>query len=294
MSFMNKLIFLSLFGFSTLLSHYHEPGVEFVFDDLLNKEMFSQVGGVHMSLFHQSSIELENDHVVILHVLTNPYSHTKHHSEIGVGYRKLYDSWGFGLNFVHASSNLFGPHNHQFCPGIELSYGHFDLAYNRYFPLNQKMKYEKAVLDFHEVSELSISYKPSRKYEFSIAPYFNHQTKKTGITSGVSAYVFDDWKVSINPFFDPKSGKGVSMSLGFHFGGAKKKVNRLLTKSHRFYSNSHIPVAGIKATPIQPIFTTEGPMVLPPPEVKEEVDPPKPDIKKSWWDYLFFWRSKGR
>ena len=246
-------IFFSVLACSTVFSHYHEPGFEISYD-----------GKIHLNLHHQTSIVSVNNHVLLLHAFVSPHSHTKHHSEWGIGYRNVYDTWSFGFNCVHSGSNVHGPFNHQFSPGIEINIGHFDFNLNFYLPVNENFIQKSSTLNFHQVTELSISYRPSKKYEFSLSPFYNHNIKKGGCVAAASAYVFDNWQISISPFCEAIKTKGVKFSMAYHFGGAKKVENRILKKSHRFFYHSSQKEKEKLYTPILEATTIPEPMVLAP------------------------------
>lgn len=287
-----KLILFFSFTWLTLFAHYHEPSVTLYGD----WDKTSSFPTIYTTFHHQSSLDLEDGNIIILHALTSPHSPKTFHHELGVGYRKLFENFGLGISFVYANRNTFGFYNHQFSPGLEVFYDHFSLTYNQYKHLKSGVEFKKSSYLFHDVSELTLSYHPSKKYEFSFTPLYNHITKKVGYRGGISAYFYDNWKLSLIPYCEPKVKHGIAFSLGYHFGGAKKKRNLPLDRSHRFfyatdaksefYDSTHSKVI---FTPPAPVFSPSTPMPEKDEDVKEDiiVNPPKP---KTFIDRLFFWR----
>ena len=295
---MKTLLEICLFGFTSVIAHDHEPAASFVVD-------YQKVPSYFLSLRHQSSLDLDNGNIIILHGLFNPYSQKSFHHELGVGYRKIFENWGVGANFVYAHQNSLGFHNWELSPGLEAHYKHFALVYNYYKPIKPGVKFKNSEFSFYDTSEITLSYNPSRKYEFGLSPYFNHTTKKMGYSGYASAYIFDNWRLAVVPFCEPSIKAGVSFSLGYHFGGAKRRENEHFKKSHRFYhSTKKMIAAPINRPPVPfvPFIPVIEPVVLPPPEViyvdvkpeqtVEKTDLIEPEDVNSWSDYLFFWRRK--
>src|SRR4051812_8224580 len=125
---MKKILTFLMLGLTYISAHYHEPSVTFHVDE---RNAFSKIK-YYLSLQHQSTLELEDGNAIILHAVSDPYSHKAFHHEVGVGYRKIGDNFGFGTNFVYANQNSWGFFNHHLVPGIELFYDNFSLVYNRY------------------------------------------------------------------------------------------------------------------------------------------------------------------
>lgn len=305
---MKKTFAIGILSLTSLSAEYHEPSLGFHVDA---RYPFS-VPKVAINLEHQSTYELEDDNIIILHGLSHAYSHKVFHHEVGVGYRKLYDNFGFGTNFVYGNHNSWGFFNHQLIPGIELFYDHFSFYYNRYLPVKTSVEFKDNKYLFHDVSEIALSYRPSSKYEFSITTNFNHQTKRVGYSGTVSAFLFDYFKLSLTPYCEPKVRNGIAFSIGYHFGGATKLINKKLTKSHRFFYTSdkkEIDKLGDRSGPC--LMPTPAPVVLTPvqfdpanfiietPRNEIILDPPKakefPKEKpKNWWEWLFTPQTKPK
>lgn len=318
---MKTTLALSLFGFASCLGHFHEPAT--IFNSTFDGR--SYLPDMHLTLMHQTSLDLDDGNVIILHGLFAPRSQNLFFNEVGCGYRKLGHKFGFGMNFLYSHSNLLKFNAHQVVPGIELFGYHLTLAYNKYIPLQTYRKHKKNQYLYHDVSELCLSYRPSKKYEIGLAAHYNHQTKHVGYRGILGAYFSENWKLSLEPFYENQS-KGLQCSLGFHFGGAKSRENQPLTKSHRFFyssyakakTTSHPPVVrpSIAPSPIkEPVafpFPVPFSPVVPMPSSEFEViqaeqvikddskpepgevekvikDDPKPN--RDWVDYLFFWRA---
>jgi hypothetical protein len=279
---MKKLTLISALLIWTLSADYHEPSISVDVDARYPLSF----PGINLSLHHQSTFEIDDSHVIILHGLFNPHSHKTFHNELGVGFRRIYEDFGFGTNFLYAHQNLAGFLNHQLVPGVELYYKKYSLAYNRYLPIKTSVQFKTETYLFHDVSEITVSYRPSKNYEFSLTPNFNHNTKRFGYAGTVSAYILDNWKLSLTPYCEPKVQHGVAFSFGFDFGGAKGRPNARLKKSHRFFYTSDAveverftPVVGPSLVPsAQPIILK--PAVYDIPEPKEE------KVTKAWWEYL--------
>jgi hypothetical protein len=251
---MKKLLTLTALGLISLNAEHHSTTLGFSVDakDHLTVPSF------HLSLEHQSTFDFDDDNIIILHGLSHPYSLKWFHSELGVGYRKFYENFGFGINFVYQNQNSWGFFNHQLVPGVEIFYDHFALAYNRYLPFKTGVLFKKNKYLFHDVSEFTLSYRPSKKYEFSLTSNFNHQTRRFGYGGEVSAYFFDNIKLALTPFCEPFSYHGLSFSIGYDFGGAPKTKNQKFKKSHRFFHTSDGKV-------LRKIKEITGPSVMPTP-----------------------------
>jgi hypothetical protein len=269
---MNKLVAFAILSFAALSADYHEPSVTMHVDE---RYPFSS-SDVHFTIHHQSTLELEDDNIIILHALSAPYSPKAFHHEVGVGYRKIVDNFGFGTNFVYANQNSWGFFNHHLVPGIELFYNHFSLVYNRYLPVKDGVQMKDIRYLFHDVSEVCVSYRPSKKYEFSFTSNFNHNTKRFSYGGEVSAYLCDNFKLSVVPYCEPTIQSGVAFSVGYSFGGAKSNVNQTLKKSHRFFFTSDLKEVKKFEAPIAPVFIpAPQPVILKPVETE-----------KRWWERL--------
>lgn len=269
---MNKLITLATLSLIFISADYHEPSVTIHLDE---RYPFSK-SKLHFSLQHQSTIGLEDGNVIILHALSAPYSHKSFHHEGGVGYRRIYDNFAFGTNFVYANQNSWGFFNHHLVPGIEVFYYDFSLVYNRYLPVKDGVEVKNTKYLFHDVSEACLSCRPWEKYEFSFTSNFNHNTKKFGYGAEISAYVFDNLKFSVIPYCEPKIKSGVSFSLGYHFGGAKTKTTQTLKKSHRFFFTSNLKEVKKIEAKIVPVF-----IPAPQPATVKPVQ-----VESSWWERI--------
>lgn len=286
---MKKWIICSTLAFSSLYATYHEPSVGITID--APYPYSSPKANLHIE--HQSTIELSDWSSLILHGLSHPHAATKFHNELGLGYRKLYNRFGFGVNFVYAHRNTFGFFNHQLSPGVELFYKQFSLIYNRYLPIKTGVIYKKNRYSFHDVSEVTVSYRISKNYEISLAPHYNHGRKRLGFSATASAHLFDNWKLSLTPYCEPSVRHGVAFSIGYDLGGPKKLINQRLKKSHTFYHKAHmnevkkkefVPVPFFLPAP-QPIIMT--PAVYDNGEKVSDIKPePKPEKSKSWIEWL--------
>lgn len=296
---MKKTLAIGILSLVSLSANYHEPSVGFNVDARypFSTPKFS------LGLEHQSTLELDDDNIIILHGLTHPYSHKVFHHEVGVGYRRFFDNFGFGSNFVYGNHNSWGFYNHQLIPGVEIFFDHFTLVYNRYIPVKTSVEFKDNKYLFHDVSEITLSYRPTKKYEFSLTTNFNHQTKRVGYGGTISAFLFDNIQLSVTPYCEPSVRKGIAFSIGYHFGGATTLINQKLKKSHRFYYTSEkkevekfvdrsvgylMPTpAPVVLTPVQfdpANFVIENP---PAPVVEEEKPKEKPkDPPKSWWEWV--------
>lgn len=276
---MKKFAFASLTLIS-LSADYHDPSISLNVDARYPFEK----PGVHLSLKHQFTYEFDDCNAIILHGLINPHSHKTFHNEVAVGYRRMYEDFGFGTNLLYAHQNITGFFNHQLVPGVELNYKRFGLAFNRYLPFKTSVELKKETYLFHDVSEISLSYRISKKYGISASPYFNHNTKRFGYSGTFSASVFDNWQLSVTPYCEPKVNNGVAFSIGVDFGGTRSRANAPLTKSHRFFYTSN-------AKEVKKYTPSVGPSLIPSvePVILRPADSHKPDDKssKNWWEYIF-------
>jgi hypothetical protein len=299
---MKKTLVIGILSLLSLSADYHEPSIGFNIDA---RYPFS-TPKVSLNLEHQSAFDLHNGNIIILHGLSHPYSHKEYHHEVGVGYRKFYGNFGFGSNFVYANQNALGFFNHQFIPGVEVFYDHFTFVYNRYVPVKTGVEFKDNKYLFHDVSEITLSYRPSKKYEFCLTTNFNHQTKRVGYGGTISAFLFDNVKFTITPYCEPKVRNGVSFSFGYHFGGVTKLINQKLKKTHRFFFTSNrkeVEKLSDKATAC--LMPTPAPVILTPadytksgfvyeapkaeqpnvvPKVQPKETPKEPS--KSWWEWF--------
>jgi len=280
---MKTLAVLSILNLTSLFADYHDPVASFHVDATDYKGMPE----AHLSFNHQSTFEVEDSTAIILHGLINPYSPKTFHNELGIGFRRLYENFGFGTNIVYAHRNSFGFFNHHIIPGIELFYDHFGLIYNRYVPIKSRVEFEDMKYLFHDVSELSLFYRPSKKYEFSVTPHFNHQTKRVGIRGDISAFVHDNVQLSLTPYFEYNVQKGLKLSVGYHFGGVPKLINHKISKSHDFYfTTDKKEIAKIAAPNPAVLVPSPAPIIIHPPSDENE----KPKENKNWWDRIITWR----
>jgi len=302
---MKKWLLLATLSMIGLSADYHQPSVGYHIDS----RGPDATPEIHLKFEHQSAFDYEDGSIIILHGLSHPYSLKRYHHELGVGYRKLYANFGFGMNFVYANQNSWGFYNHHIVPGIELFYDNFTLCYNRYLPVKTSVLFEDRKYLFHDVSEISLSYRPSKKYEFGVASHFNHQTKRFGFGGEVSAYLFDNWKLAVTPYCEPKSQHGVAFSIAYHFGGARKTANQELKKSHRFFFTSdkkEVEKVEKRGAWVGPYFIpSASPVIMTPamydaagfiieePKVVTATTKPN-DEKGNWWDWLFSVRTKPK
>jgi hypothetical protein len=275
-----RYLVASLMGCGGLIAHFHEPEVVLNFDPMSPGE-----SSIHVN--HQSTIVFDRDDVLIFNVGFKPKLNKSHYSDIGFGYRKFFDIFGFGLNCNAAYANKTGFGAYQLSPGVELYLGHFQISYNHYRPLETKLFRDGTSYTFDVLSDLWITYKPSSKYEFSVVPHFNHSKQIVGISGVASAYVFDQWQVKVRPFYE-RQNQGVCLSVGFSFGGAKGKINQAIRKQENFRFDGHIiPMCERPQPPV--IFTpiVIPPVMMPPLEEPEpdKVEPPKSESK--WYDFFF-------
>lgn len=287
---MNKWLLLGTLSLTTLRADWHEPSASFVTEA---KNPFG-MPEFHLSLQHQSSFDIKDNSIIILHGLSDAYSYKTFHHELGLGVRQLYENVGFGFNVVYANENSWGFFNHHFIPGLEMFHDHFSLVYNRYIPVKDSVEFGDLEYLFYDVSELTLSYRPSKKYEFSFTPALNHQTKKFGYEGAISAYFFDNWKLSLNPFFNEKSEYGSKFSVGYHFGGPKSVANSELKKNHKFFFTSDKKkVKPFRIyQPVQYLFVPSDPIAV----VTESNEGQMEDFEKkeplttenhNWWDAIF-------
>lgn len=307
---MKKTLAIGILGFVSLSADYHEPSIGFNIDA---RYPFS-VPKMSINLEHQSAFDLDSGNIIILHGLSRPYSHKEFHHEVGVGYRKFYDKFGFGSNFVYGNQNALGFFNHQFIPGIEIFYDRLTFVYNRYIPVKTSVEFKDSKYLFHDVSEVSLSYRPSKKYEFSLTTNFNHQTKRIGYGGTISAFLFDNVKFTVTPYCEPKVRHGVAFSFGYHFGGVTKLINKKLNKSHRFFYTSdkkevekhvHTGNACLMPTPapviLTPVEYVNAGFVYDEPKPEEPKEKIKPEPKetpkdppKSWWEWFVAPQTKPK
>lgn len=277
---MKKLIGFATLTLLSLSADYHDPSITFGMDNRDTKFFYQ----LHLDLQHQSTIELDDCNAIILHGLSQPRSNKSCHHEVAVGYRRMYENFGFGTNILYANQYAHSFFNHNFVPGVEIFYQHFMLTYNRYLPFKTSVEMGDEKYLFHDVSEITLSYRPWQKYEFSLTSHYNHQTKRFGYAGSVSAFIFDNTQLTLTPYCEPQVQHGIALSIGYHFGGTADRVNRKLAKSHRFFYTSDAEEIK-KFTPVVTpvIIPTSAPIVLKPApqETREEKkDPPEP----TWWD----------
>lgn len=271
---MKKLIAFATLTLLSLSADYHDPSISLGIDNR-NTDDFYQL---HLEVQHQSTFEIDACDSIVLHALSRPKANKTCHYELGVGYRTTYEDFDFGVNLLYANQYAHSFFNHNLVPGVEVSYKHFMLACNHYFPVKASVEMGDNTYSFHNVSEITLSYRPSEKYEFSFAPYFNYETKRIGYAGSITAFVFDDIKLTLTPYCEPEVQHGFAFSIGYHFGGATHRGNRNLSKSHHFFYTCD-PNEVKKTTPISTVVIVPAPIAKPlkPTEKKEPVEP-------TWWD----------
>lgn len=279
---MKKLLIASTLALLSLSADYHDQSVTFNIPDT---KFFSQFD---MHFKHQSTFEFDDYNAIILHALSNPRLDKSCHHELGVGYRRIYENFGFGTNIVYAHQYANSLFNHNFVPGLELFYKDLSLAYNRYLPVKTTIQKGDETYLFHDVSEISLSCRLWNTIQVGFTPYFNHQTRRFGYGGSVSTFVFDTIELALNPYCEPHVQHGVAFSLGYHFGGAKEKINSPLSKSHRFFfTKKKKEIAKFTPAPAPVIIPMPVPIILKP--IPVENKPGKE--QKHWWQDLFSWKS---
>lgn len=285
---MKKLVIGSTLLMLSLSADYQDSSVSLNVDNRDSKFFYQS----DITFQHQSTFELSEDDGLFVHALSNPKFNKSCHHELGIGYRRLYEDFGFGTNFVYGNQYAHSFFNHQLVPGIELFYKKFMAAYNRYLPFKTSVKLKDAEYLFHDVSEISLSYRPSRKYEICLSPFYNHQTMRFGYAATVSASFLDNWNVSLTPYCEPYVQHGVAFSLTMTFGGPADRLNRKMLKSHRFfYTSKKEEILRFKPAPTPVIIPTVAPIVLKPveqPKVEPGKTPPEP---KGWLADFFGWKT---
>jgi hypothetical protein len=271
---MKKTLIVFTLTLLSLSAHDHDQTVTFNIDNRDTKFFYQ----LDMQFKHQSTFELEDYHGIILHALFNPRLDNSLHHELGVGYRLMYEDFGFGTNIVYANQYAFGFFNHNLVPGIEVFYKDFAFAYNRYLPIKTSVQKGDLTYLFHDVSEISLSYRFLEKFQIGFTPFYNNQTKRLGYRGVLGASVFDNIQLSVSPYCEPHVQHGIAFSIGYRFGGEKDTLNSPLTKSNRFFYTSNKKEVK-KFTPVNSpvIMPTTAPVVI---------KPNDPEAKKSWWEKL--------
>lgn len=282
---MKKLLAGLTLALLSLSADYHDPSITFTVDNRDTKFFYQY----DLKLKHQSAFELDGCNAIILHALSNPRADKTSHHELGVGFRRMFKNFGFGTNIVYAHFYANSFYNHNFVPGLELFYKDFSIAYNRYLPVKTTIQSGDETYLFHDVSEISISYRLWQKVQIGFTPYFNHQTKRYGYTGSVSTFIFDTIELALTPYCEPQVQHGISFSIGYHLGGAKDKVNAPLSKSHRFFfTKNKKEVAKFTPAPAPIILPISAPVVLKPIPTDN-----KPGDQRHWWNEFFGWKSDG-
>lgn len=283
-------LFLSLLGSANLFATTHHPSISLNYD--FTKKTFDP----HVE--HNIVIPFENDHYFVVFGHVKPKSFKSHHSDGGVAYRKFFDKdWGFGLNFSHMASNIFGFHAHQFAPGIEVFMPYVQVSMNKYWPLKSKVEIKDKIFKFNDASEIIFSVKPHEIIGLDLGTYYNHQTLKFGYHGSILANVYDNIIVGIHPYFEPNVSKGVSFSIGYSFG-PNRQGGQSINKSHRFFYSfaqkpKEKPLSLSTITPKNPVGPTKA--IAPPETKKESTSDVKTDTKKPRViDRLFFWNTTSR
>lgn len=281
---MKKLIAFATATLISLSADYHDPSVTFNIDNRDTKFFYQ----LDFHLKHQSTFELDGCNAIILHALSNPRFDKSCHHELGVGYRRMYENFGFGTNIVYAHQYANSFFNHNFVPGLEFFYKDLRVTYNRYLPVKTTVQSGDETYLFHDVSEISLSYRLWQTIQLDFTPYFNHQTKRYGYGGSVSTFVFDTVELALTPYCEPQVQHGITFSIGYHFGGAKEKVNAPLSKSHRFFfTKNKKEVAKFTPNPTSVILPMPAPIILKPVPVENK---PGKD-QKNWWNEFFGWKS---
>jgi hypothetical protein len=215
---------------SQVLGDFHEPVVNLSFDHESDSKFLANIN-------HQSFLPVSETTTLILLAYSSVDKDAKFHHEIGFGFRKHFDEFAIGLNIVSNHFNKLEYFNHQFVPGFEFFWKDFQVSYNRYIPLHSHVNLEKTPnLKLFDVSEISVIYKISDKYEIGLSPYIKHQTLDKGISGYFGMSLLKNFKISISPYYNDDKNKGASISLGFNFGSSD--CNPRVQKSHGFfYSN---------------------------------------------------------
>jgi hypothetical protein len=271
---MKKTLIIATLAVLSLSADYHDQSVTFNVDNR-NSKFFYQFDFV---LRHQSTFELDDYNAFILHALSNPRLDNTYHHELGVGYRRMFEDFGFGTNILYANQYAFGIFNHNFVPGLEIFYKDFKFAYNRYLPVKTSVQKDDLTYLFHDVSEIFLSYRVWETVQVGFTPYYNHQTQRFGYRGMVSAFVFDNIEFAITPYCEPRVQNGVAFSLTYHFGAEKDVSNSPLSKSHRFFfTKNKKDVEKFTPKAASVIMPTSAPVVIKPLPVEE---------KKNWWQKL--------
>lgn len=304
---MKKLVIGSTLALMSLSADYHEPSATFTIDNT-DAKFFYQLD---LKLSHQSTFELFDNDALILHALSNPRWTNSYHHEVGVGYRKMFDNFGFGTNIVYANQYAFRFFNHQMVPGLEFFYKDLTVAYNRYLPVKTSVQKGDETYLFHDVSEISLSYRLWEKIQVGFTPFFNHQTKRFGYGGVLSTLVFDNIELSLAPYCEPHVQHGIAFSIGYHFGGPKEKtnanagksrhffhsknrkcseiypiaINSPLSKSHRFFfTKNQKEVEKFTPKPAPIIMPVSVPMVINKIDPEEKRENEKEKEKETWWE----------
>lgn len=300
------ILSLSLLGLSSLLGDFHHPGLSININP--NEKDYS-----HLKAHHQSTFVFDKaDASIILNGIYKPYLDNSHHLELGIGSRKFSGNFGFGANLFYSANNSPGFFAHQFTPGFEFFFNRFQLSINHYFPLKKGMNTRKSIFEFHNISEVGLTYKPSSKYEFGIIPFFNHTTSKFGVNGRASVFFASKMEFEIAPYYTPEN-KGITFSIGINFGGPKGRKHQSIRKtSELFYSSKRIvkpkPIAPIVAPvipkePVKPIIEIPKPTPKPEPKPQPIPEKPKPTEKpvvvtpppidpQKPWPFPFFFNEK--
>ena len=271
---MKKLMTISALSLLSLSADYHDPSISLGIDNQ-NSDSFYKP---HLELHHQSTFKIDDLDSIILHGLSRPKSNKTCHHELGVGYRTIYGDFDFGVNILYANQYAHSFFNHNLVPGLEVFYKDFMLAFNHYFPIKASVEIGDKTYSFHHVSEITLSYRLSEKYEFSFTPYFNYETKRVGYAGSIHAFVFNNIKLSLTPYCEPSVQHGFALSIGYHLGGAPTHDNRKLSKSHRFFYAR----ADKKAKKITRISTLT-PDPAPSPTSEPIIPPKKPETREPTW-----------
>lgn len=287
-------LYAGLLGFVSCYADNHNPSLGINFDPFGDKQ-------AQVKLTHESAIDVGSD-VFLFSTYFQSNQEFSHYLGSGFGYRFDLDRFSIGPNFHWKSTNKPGFFVHQFCPGFEILFDHFQISFNEYVPMKDKKRVGKISYLFDQISEFSVTYRPQPKYEFEVAPFINHRNKKIGVRGSASAFIYDNWQIAVQPHFDFEQ-KSCAFSLTYHFGGAKRADQQSMRKSEKFYYaglkivKPEVPkiVPQVPSPIIQPVF--QKPVLEPEkeliPEIEEEEEPvtepnePEPPQPKKWGDFFF-------
>jgi hypothetical protein len=215
----------------------------------------------NLKLEHQITYHTLQDQVYLFDVLYKPHLDRTHHIEAGIGARQFFGNSGIGFNLFYAANSSSGVFGHQINYGLELFYSRLQFSLNHYHPIFPKEERRKEIILFHPISDFGITYKPSRKYEFGLYPFYDHFQDEWGAKGRVSTFISNAIELELSPSYR-KSNTGITFSIGYHFPGPKSWKKQSIRKSRDFYYSS------------QEIKENNVIALLPPPLVYIPVEPP--------------------